>query len=58
MIRDDSAMDRPVSGSEARRKKLLIRGAIALLLLALIDLPPVFVPPIMLRIRPYDPSTR
>jgi HlyD family secretion protein len=36
MIRDDSAMDRPVSGSEARRKKLLIRGAVALLLLALI----------------------
>lgn len=38
MIRDDSAMDRPVSGSEARRKKLLVRGAIGLFLLALVAL--------------------
>jgi HlyD family secretion protein len=35
MIRDDSAMDRPLSGSETRTKKLLIRGAVVLLVLAL-----------------------
>lgn len=38
MIRDDSNMDRPVSGSSARTKKQLLWGGVALLLLALVAL--------------------